>query len=213
MAQDFAKRSKSRKKKKPPPSRFSLGSFVVGVITGVGLFLLGAYGPELLSPAEAPAGAPAQAQTSAPTGTPAEASTNPPELAELSEDTANLSDETQTALEFEFRDLLGTDQVDPDISAYEAAVKLEQAKGPQQPTHYLLQSGSFQIKADAETRRGTLLLLNMPANIVEAQINNKTWYRVIVGPYPQRGLAQQAASKLRARDIRSIWMERPVTSG
>ena len=213
MAQDFAKRSKSRKKKKPPPSRFSLGSFVVGVITGVGLFLLGAYGPELLSPTGDPAGAPAQAQTSAPKEGPTKAPANQQQLAELSEDAANLSDETQTALEFEFRDLLGTDQVDPDISAYEAAVKLEQAKGPQQPTHYLLQSGSFQIKADAETRRGTLLLLNMPANIVEAKINNKTWYRVIVGPYPQRGQAQQAASRLRAKDIRSIWMERPVTSG
>ena len=78
---------------------------------------------------------------------------------------------------------------------------------------FLLQSGSFLIQADAETRRGTILLLNMPANIVEAQIDNKIWYRVIVGPYAQRGAAQQAANKLRTQKISSIWMERPVTSG
>jgi len=191
MAQDFAKRSKPRKKK-PPPSRFSLGSFVAGIFTGVGLFLLGAYGPELLS-TQTP---PATAQQSTPTEPP------PPTAAASPQD-----------LEFEFRDLLGTDSVDPDISAYEEDVRNQQAKAPQGPMQYLLQTGSFLIRADAESRRGTLLLLNMPANIVEAQIDNKIWYRVIVGPYAVRSEAQAASLLLRSEEISSIWMEQPITKG
>lgn len=190
MAQDFAKRSKSRKKK-PPPSRFSLGSFVAGIFTGVGLFLLGAYGPELLSTRESPG----TAQHSEPSNPPPQPNTAP----------------SPQDLEFEFRDLLGTDSVDPDTSAYEEDVRNQQAKVPEGPMQYLLQSGSFLIQADAESRRGTLLLLNMPANIVEAEIDNKIWYRVIVGPYAERGEAQQAALRLRSEEISSIWMEQPIT--
>jgi len=197
MAYDFAKRKKPRKRK-PPPRRFSPGSFLLGVVTGVGLFLLGAYGPELWLD-RAPHGAivetrnptndqPASEQADEPTGEPA----------------------SRETLEFVFRDLLGEDEVDPDVSAYAVDVQPRQSDLPMQ---YLLQSGSFQIKADAQMRRGALLLLNLPANVVEAQIDNRTWYRVIVGPYSQRGQAQQAASRLQANEIKSIWLERPVEPG
>jgi len=191
MAQDFAKRRKPRKKK-PPPRRFSLGSFVAGIFTGVGLFLLGAYGPELLRAPDVPSSTQGVAQDQ-----PAPSPSTAP---------------SQQDLEFEFRDLLGTDSVDPDISAYEDDVKNQQAKLPDGPLQYLLQSGSFLIQADAESRRGSILLLNMPANIVEAEIGNKIWYRVIVGPYTERAEAQQAAIRLRSEEISSIWMERPITA-
>jgi len=196
MAQDFAKRSKSRKKK-PPPRRFSLGSFVAGIVTGVSLFLLGAYGPELLFSDSSPTAGQTQQQ-------PQEQPTD---------DLAATDAPAEQSLEFEFRDLLGSDQVNPDMSAYEDDVKNQQAKATDGPLQYLLQSGSFLIQADAESRRGSILLLNMPANIVEAEIDNKIWYRVIVGPYAQRGEAQQAANRLRTQKISSIWMERPITKG
>lgn len=204
MAQDFAKRSKSRKKK-PPPKRFSLGSFLLGVFTGVGLFLLGAYGPEVLKLRNL---APDAKTAERPQQQPETASETAPEAASGTEAPADA--EAPQDLEFVFRDLLGTDSVDADVSAYEADMVMPQ-KSPGQTMQYLLQSGSFQIKADAESRRGTLLLLNMPANIVEANIDNKIWYRVIVGPYAQRAKAQQAVSRLRAEDISSIWLERPLT--
>jgi len=201
MAQDFAKRSRSRAKK-PPPRRFSLGSFVLGVITGVGLFLVGAYGPGMLS---ARLNQAANSNTSA--EGPADESAKPQEAIDASEQL------TPPNVEFVFRDLLGEDQVDPDLSAYEseilAAQKTTSSQTPQ-AINYLLQSGSFQIKADAESRMGTLLLLNLPASIVEARIDNKIWYRVVVGPYDQRGQAQQAVARLKANNIRSIWMERPA---
>lgn len=195
MAQDFAKR-KTKRKTQPAP-RFSLGSFVLGVITGVSLFLLGAYGPELLMRADS---APVLATT--------EPGDSSPQTAE-SEDPAEAPGPDNT-LEFVFRDLLGEDEVAPDIAAYEVDAAAQLANEPMQ---YLLQSGSFQIKADAEMRRGALLLLNLPANVVEAHIDNRIWYRVIVGPYDQRGAAQQALSRLKANDIQSIWMERPMDAG
>ena len=203
MAQDFAKRSRSRATK-PSPSRFSLGSFVLGVITGVGLFLAGAYGPELLNARSE------QIAKTTKTGNDADP-------------TANSTDPTEKQLapeapsvEFVFRDLLGEDEVDPDLSAYESEIQVARKttlNQTPQAVNFLLQSGSFQIKADAESRRGSLLLLNMPANIVEARIDNKIWYRVIVGPYTQRGQAQQAVARLKANNITSIWMERPVAEG
>lgn len=211
MAKDFAKRSKPRKKTQPK-ARFSLGSYMAGVITGVGLFLLGAYGPEMFGIDDNQTALAKEAPAS---GTPAQkdegASAEAPSAEEKPQD-----------LEFEFRDLLGTDRVEPDVSAYETGAMTPPAQrgmpaqsraSAQGPMQYLLQSGSFQIKADAESRRGSLLLLNMPANIVEAELDSKIWYRVIVGPYTERNKAQQAAMRMRSEKIQSIWMERPISSG
>lgn len=203
MAQDFAKRSRSRATK-PPPSRFSLGSFVMGIVVGVGLFLAGAYGPELL-----------QARTEQMAKT-----TTPEQAADPSANNTDPNDKqlapAEPDVEFVFRDLLGEDGVDPDLTAYQSEIDAARQATPDQPPQavsFLLQSGSFQIKADAESRRGSLLLLNLPANIVEAQIDNRIWYRVIVGPYAQRGEAQQAVARLKANNITSIWMERSRAEG
>ena len=201
MAQDFAKRSRSRAKK-TPPSRFSLGSFVLGVISGVGLFLAGAYGPELLS--------------SRAKQTVHDEKTPPASIAGMKNSTDKSGAElapAEPSVEFVFRDLLGEDEVDPDLSAYESQIQAARKTKPGQTSktvNFLLQSGSFQIRADAESRRGSLLLLNLPAKLVEAHIDNKIWYRVIVGPYAQRGQAQRAVARLKANNISSIWMERPV---
>jgi len=208
MAHDFAKRSKSRKKK-PPKRFFSLSSYLAGVVTGLGLFLLGAYGPELLQWRENQAQL-AASGTSATQPTPND---NAPEPAAQQEAAADPAASQPPDLEFIFRDLLGEDEVDPDLSPYESTIAAQTANSTDQPMQYLLQSGSFQIKPDAESRRGSLLLLNLPANIVEAEIEGKVWYRVIVGPYTQRGEAQQAVLRLKANDISSMWLERPLVEG
>ena len=202
MAQDFAKRSpgsKGKRGKQEPVPRFSLGSFVAGVVTGVGLFLLGAYGPELWNAQNARLAAeqtaPGRTDTPEPAQSPAQDAAEPPDL------------------QFVFRDLLGADEVDPDLSAYETSIAANTPEARERPMQYLLQTGSFQIRTDADLRRGALLLLDLPATIVEARIDNKTWYRVLVGPYSQRGEAQQVAHQLRDNDIASMWLEQPVSEG
>lgn len=214
MAQDYAKRSKARTNKSAPRF-FSLSSYVAGVITGVGLFLLGAYGPELLQRQQTQSsGAREVAGPTALTPDPNQIS-QPDAARELANPAVTAEDPAvanndRPSLEFIFRDLLGEDEVDPDLEPYETTM---QAEVPDRPMQYLLQSGSFLIKADAQSRRGTLLLMNLPATLAEASIDGKIWYRVIVGPYSQRGDAQQAVSRLRASDIASIWLERPLTEG
>lgn len=69
---------------------------------------------------------------------------------------------------------------------------------------YLLQAGSFQDREDAENRRVKILLLNMEANVVPGVVSGRTWYRVQVGPFNNRSLADVARNALSENNIDSI---------
>lgn len=69
---------------------------------------------------------------------------------------------------------------------------------------YLLQAGSFQDREDAENRRVKILLLNMEANVVPGVVSGRTWYRVQVGPFNGRNLADVARDALSENNIDSI---------
>jgi cell division protein FtsN len=69
---------------------------------------------------------------------------------------------------------------------------------------YLLQAGSFQDRQDAENRRVKVLLLNMEANVVPGVVSGRTWYRVQVGPFQGRTLAEAARVTLSENNIDSI---------
>ena len=189
---DFAKRRTRRRKpraSKSTPATFSVSSFAAGIAAGVGLFLLGAYLPELLSrAADDTAADPIRPATADGPATPA-----------------------RRSVEFVFRDLLDDASVPTDPSLYptpQPRVSAGLTASPV-PAEYLLQSGSFRILADAERRRGELLLLDLPARVTEAEVNGRIWYRVLVGPYDRRGEAQQVEQTLRERQIAAIWLERP----
>ena len=218
MAQDFANRKKARAKKKnktqPKTTGFSFGSFILGMVVGVGLFLVTAYAPELFgrkSPLASPSEPAVANQTDPNTSTPPNAAASEPAP-------------SATEVEFVFRDLLTKDAPPPDVSAYEPISDPSNtpntadtpgasgATAPQPNSQYLLQSGSFQILADAERRRGELLLMNLPANVVEANIDDNIWYRVVVGPFAERSSANRVVTALRERQIAAIWLARPATN-
>ena len=69
---------------------------------------------------------------------------------------------------------------------------------------YLLQAGSFQDREDAENRRVKILLLNMDASVVPGVVSGRTWYRVQVGPFNGRNLADAARDALSENNIDSI---------
>lgn len=69
---------------------------------------------------------------------------------------------------------------------------------------YLLQAGSFQDRQDAENRRVKVLLLNMEANVVPGVVSGRTWYRVQVGPFAGRDMAEAARDALSENNIDSI---------
>jgi cell division protein FtsN len=69
---------------------------------------------------------------------------------------------------------------------------------------YLLQAGSFQDRQDAENRRVKILLLNMEASVVPGVVSGRTWYRVQVGPFNGRSVADTARNALSENNIDSI---------
>lgn len=82
-----------------------------------------------------------------------------------------------------------------------AQVKVADAKPvktpPQGKGSYLIQVASFKARPDAEHMKGMLILKGFDVNVVPvvtpAQGN---WFRVIVGPYPNRDQAQRAQASL-----------------
>ncbi|HHT0592103.1 TPA: SPOR domain-containing protein [Legionella anisa] len=58
---------------------------------------------------------------------------------------------------------------------------------------FLVQVASFKARKDAEQMKGTLILKGFSVYIVPVSHATKgNWFRVVVGPYPNRALAQQA---------------------
>ncbi|PWY55145.1 cell division protein FtsN [Legionella qingyii] len=75
---------------------------------------------------------------------------------------------------------------------------------------YLVQVASFKARKDAEQMKGTLILKGFSVYIIPVSHPTKgNWFRVVVGPYSNRALAQQAQMTL-AKNERLNGM---VTSG
>ncbi len=69
---------------------------------------------------------------------------------------------------------------------------------------YALQAGSFTRQADADRLRAELLLLGMEVFIQEAERNNDTWYRVLVGPMETQLELDRTRNRLAEANIESI---------
>lgn len=69
-------------------------------------------------------------------------------------------------------------------------------KGP-----YRLQCGSFKTTARAETLKATIAFMGLEAFIKKSVGSNGTWYKVLLGPYARKRLAEQDKHKLRNNSI------------
>lgn len=95
-----------------------------------------------------------------------------PELAEQA------PDDRENAVEFDFYEYLTEAEVKVDV------VPVAERPLPQQDTRqFMLQAGSFSTRQDAETRRASVMLLNLDAAVVAAVVNGQTRYRVQLGPF------------------------------
>ena len=72
---------------------------------------------------------------------------------------------------------------------------------------YILQTGSFRNKQDAEKRKASLALLGYEANIQRVTINRDTWHRVRLGPYTNTKELYQTIALLHQHDISAMAME------
>ncbi len=76
-------------------------------------------------------------------------------------------------------------------------------------TIFLLQAGSFKRKADADSLRASLLLLNLSAKIETFNASNgETWHRVLVGPFDNNSQVASARGKLASNGIEFLLLKR-----
>ncbi|ARB93655.1 SPOR domain-containing protein [Legionella longbeachae] len=95
-------------------------------------------------------------------------------------------------------------------SAPARAIAGKPASVPVERGNYLVQVASFKARQDAEHMKGALILKGFSVYIIPVSHPSKgNWFRVVVGPYSNRGLAQQAQVNL-ARNERLNGM---ITTG
>ncbi len=66
---------------------------------------------------------------------------------------------------------------------------------------YRLQCGSFKTTERAETLKATIAFAGLEAAIIKSVGSNGTWYKVVLGPYSRKRLAEQDKHKLRNNSI------------
>ena len=82
----------------------------------------------------------------------------------------------------------------------------EYTPGPAQTDfNYLLQSGSFRSKEDAERQRAQIAFQGLRASTQRIDLDNgSVWYRVNVGPFPPRSQMNPAIDKLVSLNIQPL---------
>jgi len=92
----------------------------------------------------------------------------------------------------------------PDTEAYEPEPDLAA-----QDREYILQAGSFRTRKDAERQRAQVGFQGLRAQIQEVSVDgNKTWYRVMVGPYGSRSDMNKAVDRLVSINIQPLVRQR-----
>lgn len=72
-----------------------------------------------------------------------------------------------------------------------------------EPFTYFVQAGAFRTPEDAESQRAKLAMLGMDAQISEREQNGRTVFRVRVGPFNQKALADLTLEQLQVNNIES----------
>jgi cell division protein FtsN len=74
--------------------------------------------------------------------------------------------------------------------------------------YYLLQTGSFRQREDADRRRAELLLLGLTPVVEETNGDNGRWYRVYVGPFESHAKMARARSLTANQNIDTLLLKR-----
>jgi len=109
--------------------------------------------------------------------------------------------EKKTDARFKFYDLLPESNIKPsEVDAYKFREKNKQTK-----YSYLVQTGSFRNKKDAERQKATIAFKGIKADInVVTSKNGVAWYRVMAGPYSNRSKMNSVLDKLVSINIQPL---------
>lgn len=77
------------------------------------------------------------------------------------------------------------------------------------PYEFILQTGSFRARGDADSLRARLLLLNLKATVESAGTKpGEVWHRVMVGPFTSQETLARARAALQQNGVDSILVKR-----
>jgi len=83
----------------------------------------------------------------------------------------------------DFYSILPDRKVDIPISEEDQQAIENPSINKQADEEIILQVGSFQSAAEADSLKAQLAFLGLEANVKSAVVNDDTWYRVMLGPY------------------------------
>ncbi|MEQ9451437.1 MAG: SPOR domain-containing protein [Pseudomonadales bacterium] len=109
---------------------------------------------------------------------------------------------TTPTVEFEFPRILKESEVKADPSAY----PVPEQSPDEPPRAFNIQAASFQAADDAHSLRAQLLLRNLPAAVDSRLVDGQLWFRVKVGPFDNKTLADRAMTQMREMYLTPIWM-------
>ncbi|KDM90623.1 SPOR domain-containing protein [Photobacterium galatheae] len=87
-------------------------------------------------------------------------------------------------------------------------VQVEAKKVPDTPNRpYLMQCGAYRTPAQAEERKAMIAFQGLSSQVKVSQGDKGSWYRVVLGPYPQKRKAESDRNMLRRAGIEpcAIW--------
>lgn len=177
-----AKKSGAHQAPPPPPPK-AKGKLFFGLA-----ILLGAFGYGLYFLQSVPPAAPLDEE---PQKITKKKSVTKPETKSQDEDTQR----------FKFYDLLPESEVvPPKVSAYQF-----KEKNKSETYYYIVQTGSFKNRADAERQKATIAFQGLKGSIKSVQSSSgTTWHRVSTGPFYTRTDMNSALDKLVAIDIEPL---------
>ncbi|MGQ8367008.1 SPOR domain-containing protein [Glaciecola sp. 1036] len=83
----------------------------------------------------------------------------------------------------------------------EYSVEVDVEEIPDSDKLYIMQCGSFRVNDQAEELRARIALVNLEAEVIESNGSNGRWYRVVLGPYDKKRLAEKHRHELRRNKI------------
>jgi cell division protein FtsN len=108
---------------------------------------------------------------------------------------------------FDFYTLLPEQSVERPTAPIDTATP-QSVKTTKNAEFYLLQTGSFKQREDADRRRAELILLGLEPSIEETNGDNGRWYRVYLGPFQTRAKLNKARSLTAAQNIDTLLLKR-----
>lgn len=93
------------------------------------------------------------------------------------------------------------------------AAKPQPAAAPSAPAaqpggHFYLQAGSYASREQADTARARLTLLGQSVRVESGKVGDKTWHRVVLGPFASRQQAESTQKDLKSSGVGSVLQQR-----